>query len=414
MIPDKPLPLQDILSDEDEREKIILLLSNLNNLMVNNEKGSVCAAVMGDWGSGKTTYLRVLECFYRDYMEYPVVFFEAWKYQEDDNPLVPLILNIRDHPDIDSKLKNNLNKILEVFMVSTISAMDIMLGIIGRKGVESIDKAIERVQKRQLNLRSKYEYNIRLLEETVTEIRGNFKFKNPQGKKEWKQVEEKLQDLDHRKRFVIIIDDLDRLIPEKAFKVIEVLRFYFDIDDVLIVMGINDKILEAHYNEIYGEKDKEGGRRGERFLEKIFHWNYEIPFTRLNDLHLRSLKKVLEAPAIDKVRKILSYIDFITHRKWVKFINRIEKDVSAGKGSDEIEKVLFSAALKELYPEFELFSRRFPHITDVLYGGQTGDPKIDKAMKTIKGDTSFLDFPEENFMGLLEATRVRVEEKAEL
>ena len=411
MIPDKPLPLQDILTDEDEREKIVLLLSNLNNLMVNNEKGSVCAAVMGDWGSGKTTYLRMLECFYRDYMEYPVVFFEAWKYQEDDNPLVPLILNVRDHPDIDSKIKKNLNKILEVFMVSTIFAMDIMLGIIGRKGVESIDKAIERIQKRQLDLRSKYEYNIRLLEEAVTEIRENFKYKNPQGKKEWKQVEEKLQDFDRRKRFVIIIDDLDRLIPEKAFKVIEVLRFYFDIDDVLIIMGVNDRILEGYFTELFGQKDK---KRGERFLEKIFHWNYEIPFTGLNNLHLRSLKKVLEAPKIDKIRRILSYIDFITHRKWVKFINRIEKDVSAGKGSDEIEKILFSAALRELYPEFELFSRRFPHITDVLYGGQTGDSKIDKAMEAIKKDTSYLDFPEENFRALFEGTRLRAEEKEEV
>lgn len=200
---------------------------------------------------------------------------------------------------------------------------------------------------------------------------------------------------------------------DKAFQVIEALRFYFDMDNVLIIMGINDKILDDYVNKHYGTGDKSDDkaadkydrRRGERFLEKIFHWNYEIAYTGLNGLHMRSLKKV--APdKTDEIRQILSNIDYLSHRKWTKLLNRIEKKVSAEKGDYAIEKIVFSAVLKELYPEFEIFSRRFSHILDDLHGGQTEGYIAEKSVELIAKDMGYLDFPAQNYESLLKATTI--------
>lgn len=152
------------------------------------------------------------------------------------------------------------------------------------------------------------------------------------------------------------------------------MRFYFDIDDVLIVMGINDEILNNYINEHYGVKDD---KRGERFLEKIFHWNYELSYAELNNLHLRDIKKVVtNKEDIDKIKNILSELDSLAHRKWIKIINRIERSVilEGSNYGDVLEALIFSVIMKELYPRLEIFSRRFPHVLDGLYIGKGTDP----------------------------------------
>ncbi|RLD95134.1 MAG: hypothetical protein DRI93_02970, partial [Aquificota bacterium] len=52
--------------------------------------GEALVAIKGDWGTGKTSYLHAIKDYFRGYRGYPVVFFEAWKYQDESHPLVPL------------------------------------------------------------------------------------------------------------------------------------------------------------------------------------------------------------------------------------------------------------------------------------------------------------------------------------
>ena len=63
MLLDKPLDPADLLKDENERERVRFIIEALDNLISSNQKGSVTVAINGDWGSGKTTYLRAIEGF---------------------------------------------------------------------------------------------------------------------------------------------------------------------------------------------------------------------------------------------------------------------------------------------------------------------------------------------------------------
>lgn len=406
MLIDKPLGVNEILEDENERTKIGLILNNINGLLKDNINGSVSIAISGDWGSGKTTYLKVIESYYRYSLKRPVLFFEAWKYQDEDNPLVPLILELQRLPNIKKTLKTKLQEILKPLLVSGISICELISGI----KLETIEKAFELVEKEQLTLISKYRQSMELLKKTIEEIRNSYRLKDSVDKDLWQNTGDTIHP-PGKGCFVLIIDDLDRLIPEKAFKVIEALRFYFDIDNVLIVMGINDRILNDYVRRYYWAKEAKeelDEEKSEKFLEKIFHWNYEITYSDINSLHLRSLKKVLNEQDIEKIRAILSNIDLLSHRKWIKLMNRIEKDISTGKDEYPIERIVFASAIKELYPKLELFSRRFPEVIDMLYTGQTGGNVVNKAIEIIKRDTSYLDFPEKNYKSLYENTRVVV------
>lgn len=170
MIVDKPLDFTDILADENERARTVLLLNNINKLLNSNTRGSVCVAVSGDWGSGKTTYLKALESYYGAHAECPVLFFEAWKHQDDENPLVPLILSIKDIPSLKPDIMPLLEAVVKPLLVSTIAVSDIVLNFFTKKGIHSIERAFEFVENEKLALKSNYRENIKVLQKAIEKI----------------------------------------------------------------------------------------------------------------------------------------------------------------------------------------------------------------------------------------------------
>lgn len=416
MLVDKPLTPEEILKDENERERVRFLLSTINALVKENQHGSVTISVNGDWGSGKTTYLKVIESYYRDFCQFPVVFYEIWRYRDDKNPLIPLIMEIRDIPDINPAMKRRLSKILKPILASGIVLSDIFLNAVtGGKGIKNVEEALQLIEKKQLPFISKYRENLKLLSDTIKEIKDNYTASKERlkYKDKWNNINNKpdqgLPKPNDKKLFVLIIDDLDRLLPKEAFKIIETLRFYFDIDDVLIIMGINDEILNEYIVGLYGIRDKKGS---ERFLEKIFHWNYELSYAELNSLHLRSLRAEVikdKEEDIERIKSILLSLDPLPHRKWIKIINRIENGVIfEGKDYRNMLKgLIFSALMKELYPELELFSRRLPHVLENLYiyKGEGEDEIIKEALKKIEEDKSYLDFPKRSYDRIKDAIK---------
>lgn len=412
MLVDKPLTPEEILKDENERERVRFLLSTINALVKENQHGSVTISVNGDWGSGKTTYLKVIESYYRDFCQFPVVFYEIWRYRDDKNPLIPLIMEIRDLPDINSAMKRILSKILKPILASGIVLSDIFLNAVTEgKRIKNVKKTLQLIEKEQLPFISKYRENLKLLSDTIKKIKDNYTASKERliYKDKWNNINNKpdqgLPKPNDKKLFVLIIDDLDRLLPNEAFKIIETLRFYFDIDDLLIIMGINDEILNEYILKLYEVKDKRGG---ERFLEKIFHWNYEFSYAELNNLHLRSLVEVIkDIEDIERIKSIFLSLDPLPHRKWIKIINRIENGVIfEGKDyRDMLEWLIFSALMKELYPGLELFSRRSPRLLENLYKGDGEDETIKEALKKIEEDKSYLDFPKRSYDRIKDAIK---------
>jgi len=410
MLLDKPLDPADLLKDENERERVRFIIETLDNLISSNQKGSVTVAINGDWGSGKTTYLRAIEGFYKDYCLFPVVFFEAWKYQDDNEPLVSLLLAIQDIPGLKANIKGRITKLIKPLLVSGLFFSDLILKTFTGGDLSKLRENFKLIEDKQLELISRYRENLGLLKDTIEDLLKNYKPNKKSKDREWKEYVKGWNVSLHSNIFVLIIDDLDRLIPAKAFRLIEALRFYFDIDNTLIIMGVNDEILNRYVREKYGLQ----GINGEKFIEKVFCWNYEIPYAPLSDLHLRSMREILNEEEINAIRNVLGKIDNLTHRKWIKLINRIEKKLRF-YGKDNLEFVLLEAVLKELYPEFELFSRKFVGVSKHIYNGKVereAEEIVKSAIKKIWDDHSYFEFPERNYLGLMQQIReMRVEEK---
>ncbi|MCU0287846.1 MAG: KAP family NTPase [Acidobacteria bacterium] len=196
MIIDKPLSITEILANETERDNFFLLFDLIDRLVEDSRdikkgkgKGSVSIAVNGDWGCGKTTYLKTLESFYRDFCGFPVVFFEAWKYHEDENPLVPLIMEIKESSGISPQLKAKFTRVFKPIAAAGLTLSDMMLHSLTGKNLDDIEKNLKRVEDEFYKRSSKYRNNFKELEEAIKGLTRKFKPAkiNPVYQKEWQQ-----------------------------------------------------------------------------------------------------------------------------------------------------------------------------------------------------------------------------------
>ncbi len=99
-----------------------------------------------------------------------------------------------------------------------------------------------------------------------------------------KLISEKLGSLDQR--FLVLIDDLDRLEPQQAVEVIRMVRSVADFPKLAYVMCYDRSVL-AHALEI-GLKVK----NGDIFLQKIVQLTFSIPLPEPFDLRLSLLDRV--------------------------------------------------------------------------------------------------------------------------
>ncbi len=226
--------------------------------------------------------------------------------------------------------------------------------------------------------------------------------------KEWDWFKEKVKEKkgyeeDIRALF-ILVDDLDRLLPEKAIKLLEAIRFYFSLPDTIIIMGINDKILCSSLEQYINAGDDFSAHE---FLEKLFHLSIELPHydfePSLHKIHFAHVLKILEEKEMpEKYYGIFQTLDPLTHRKWIRIANRWEGFLSA-----QIDPAysLCRAIFEECFPRTELFIRNFPTWKENFpaFYQEPPDDKIKETMdKIIDEDNAYFEFPRLNFERLIE------------
>jgi len=134
----------------------------------------------------------------------------------------------------------------------------------------------------------------------------------PGSKQAVQKLVDKLLDSNYSNRLIIVVDDLDRIAATDAIKVMEKLKVFFDVEGVIFLLAADLKVLEEGLRHSFGYGLE--STEGKNYLDKIVKLRYNVPQLSNDDLAAIMLKyhnfnrtALRGATTIDKVKPLFSY-----------------------------------------------------------------------------------------------------------
>jgi hypothetical protein len=293
--------------------------------------------VFGDWGVGKTSALTLLEAKLEQDLSakrsYDVpIWINVWKFENEANMIYPILYAIKK--DYQRRLpgedmaKSIGREFIKVVGSSLIALTDLGLRAITKKVTGEAIK-LEDVQKHLELIEKDVGEAELLLDSWATQVSqlpdfyADFidKYAERLAKRQGVQPE--------TIRFVFLIDDLDRCMPDTVIAVLERIKNYLSVNRCIYVLGVNQYVVQQAIRAKYGAADVDG----REYLEKIVNYAFHVPEPLPDSVKNFALERlnalIPEASDRDQVREHLEAFGqalgesgFLNPRKIKRVLNR--------------------------------------------------------------------------------------------
>jgi gamma-glutamyl hercynylcysteine S-oxide synthase len=258
-----------IINDSPEKDSQLfgfdVYAKTISELIAFKEnKTPLVIGIYGPWGSGKTTLMKTVISSLRKVEEYrdkapyrnvKTVWFQAWKYKDEDEILAALIEEI-----FKAMKKDGFFEDCKVGIEKLIKSFNLLKGI-GKNTKKTADIDIsefftELAYKKKLGFYDTFqEFFDRLLWDYLN----------------WRPkicISEEIKD--KKGSLVVFIDDLDRCPKEKILKVLETIKLFMDKEGCIFVLGAANEIIEKALQGTYGDD-------ASKFMDKIVQVTFNLP-----------------------------------------------------------------------------------------------------------------------------------------
>lgn len=229
-----------------DRKKYADILTDI--VSVYSKSGCVLA-LNGEWGSGKTTFVKM----WKQQLEkekFKTLYFNAW---ESDYTTDPLIAMLSEFKSLKSK-NSNYKKLISAGGRIALSAGVVIIKDLIKKttGVDSdaIGAAVNEISNIGNDYLAEYEKQKSSFEEFKKYLK--------------KFVESNVSE---GKPIVFFVDELDRCNPTYAVKVLERIKHLFDIPQIVFVLAVNKKQLGCAIQGYFGSNQMNANAYLRRFID---------------------------------------------------------------------------------------------------------------------------------------------------
>jgi hypothetical protein len=204
--------------------------------------------VDGDWGSGKTSFLCAVEkqitghCHLppkrkapqppTDYRHVRVVWFEAWRYQHEESPVVALLHEVCSQLGAVERSKKEIKKLayagfyglinmLKEAKIGTSSSVPLKIEASIANPFHTIAAAGDQWEADHLAVPLTTEHTREILDKAIKALLG------------WSTR--------NNERVVIIVDDLDRCEPTATYRILEAVKIYLNLESCVFLLGLNQR-----------------------------------------------------------------------------------------------------------------------------------------------------------------------------
>ncbi|MGW0479564.1 P-loop NTPase fold protein [Nonomuraea sp. NPDC003214] len=211
--------------------------------LIRHAKPPQVIGVFGEWGSGKTSMLRQVRDLLKEDRECAHVWFDPWRHQYDENPVLPLLhvivndLGLTERANVRRTLRT-VSEVLGSLVLSATVKID----------VENVRKTLEAYDEENFRIRSQ---RVRLDDHLGSIIDAAL--------------------VAHDKsRLVVFVDDLDRCHPDQIMTMLDALKLHFNRPNCVFVLGVAKAPLVAAVREKYADPAGD-------YLHKIVQVSFEMP-----------------------------------------------------------------------------------------------------------------------------------------
>jgi len=237
-----------------DREKYSTVLTSI----IDSYPDGFVLALNNKWGTGKTTFIKMWEQSLK-INKFQTLYFNAWENDFENDPLTALMgeLKTLTTKDTEKKFKSTLKKaaILSKNIVPTLGRA------IAQKYIDTevIQDAIVGISKSMADVFENEVMQYERRKENISEFRkslGGFVANTSNGKP-----------------LVFIVDELDRCRPDYAVSILEQIKHFFSIPNIVFVLSIDKVQLGNAVKGVYGNGDIDA----DEYLRRFIDLEYSIP-----------------------------------------------------------------------------------------------------------------------------------------
>ena len=309
------------LDEREAKTKVALYKQSIQGLVSNYDAyrsiEPLSVGLFGEWGSGKTHLLKLIENQIIDeqkksnnpFKQITIpVFFNAWRFEKEEHLIIPLFQTLLatieefDSKHLSKSAKKQLGRTKERLKILSFSLAK------GLKLPRNIKSAVASLLSGDYTVITDF-FDMEKVSKEFKE-KSNESFPTEENLKKLLQSEriesiymnipkwiEKITIAD-RVNFVFLIDDLDRCLPENTLKMLESIKLFLDVPSCAFVLAIDDDVVECgvayHYRDylkdivrLDGKTQKQSEElpiTGHEYLEKMIQLPFRIPVIDSNDV----------------------------------------------------------------------------------------------------------------------------------
>ncbi len=350
----------DVLGREEFVNQILQVIEYYSE-----KKQSISFSIQGDWGIGKSWLIKKLYNELYDFQDfdncgsnYCIFTYNAWDFDYYDEPLISLFISIykqlNNENDLFIKNEKTREKVKALFetlkdcFLEELKPIPLIENIINF--TQEYDETIENLHDKI----RKYDYHFDINQIMEATIKG-------------------LAKIAEQKQLVIIVDELDRCLPEYTIKVLERMHHISkNVQNLQIIYSIDKKQIEETVRKIYGQKVNASD-----YLKKFMSFSFNLDFGKINENFLIKYKNIFTnfdfvfTDNFDKEKAFISILHEINMREREIVVQKIELINSVlNKNNEDLDISILYVELFLAYcliKEIDICNSRVHYDNDSLF-----------------------------------------------
>lgn len=263
------------------------LVTAVSSIVNNDALLPATVGVYGDWGSGKSSLLKMIAREFEGKKDVLLLSFNGWLFEGFDDAKTALMGTILDEIISRRLIDTEVKECAKRLGWKLLKQVDVMrvLGFAGRTAIAGvaggIPGALVSVGKDALtglgNLSEKAADAKLTIEQIGEHLKGNSEDGVRRGIREFRKDFEELLKESGITKLIVVIDDLDRCLPETILETLEAIKLFLFVPRTAFILGADERLVKYAVRRRFPELPGQLVEVGSDYLEKLIQYPIYVP-----------------------------------------------------------------------------------------------------------------------------------------